>query len=385
MAVRLEIHKRSLEPRLKQLRAWKIPQEERQAVARFTEELRIGKVNRGHPVSVNRCLKYLDILKVALGFFKRSSRRLTVAEVERFEKALSSGTLKTVRGQPYAPASRSDIRKLLRIYLRWRLGRDKAEPLVGWLDTRDVFKTPEFLREGEIERLYRACRSSRDRFLIAALFDTGARATEFHNIRAEDIELPHGSHNHVRVALKQEYSKTKGRTISLYWKHSLEAVREYINERLAQGMRSDEPVFKDSYAAGRLLLARLGRRALGRHLHYHLFRHSSATYYADKLNRQQLCIRYGWTFSSNMPDIYIARSGVDMEELDKKFTGTEVEALKGSLARVEQESKVKADRVEQLETALAVTNRNLAALADILRHEPTSADILNAVERRKSR
>jgi hypothetical protein len=52
------------------------------------------------------------------------------------------------------------------------------------------------------------------------------------------------------------------------------------------------------YDAARMLLHRLGRRVLNRSIHYHLFRHSSATYYADKMNRQQLCIRYSWAFSS---------------------------------------------------------------------------------------
>jgi hypothetical protein len=213
------------------------------------------------------------------------------------------------------------------------------------------------------------------------LFDAGARATEFHNIRAEDIELPRGNQNHVRIALKQEYSKTKGRTISLYWKHSLEAVREFLDQRTAEGMRSDEPVFKDSYAAGRLFLARLGRRVLGRRVHYHLFRHSSATYYADKLNRQQLCIRYGWTFSSNMPDVYIARSGVDMEELDKKFTGTEVESLRHSLTRVEQASQLKDDRIQQLEQNLTVFQKHLATISAVLELQPSATELQTHLHR----
>ena len=382
MAVKLEIHPHSLEPRLERVREWMIPKEEQQAVVRFTEELRMGKVNRGRPLSTGRCLKYLDVLKVTLGFCGKSSRRLVVADVERFEKKLSSGNLKTIRGQPYSAASRADIRKLLRVYLRWRLGRDKAEPLVGWLDTRDVFKTPDFLREAEVERLYRGCKSARERYLVAVLFDAGARATEFHNIRAEDIQLPQGNQNHVRIALKQEYSKTKGRTISLYWKHSLEAVREFLDQRTAEDMRSDEPVFKDTYAAGRLFLARLGRRVLGRRVHYHLFRHSSATYYADKLNRQQLCIRYGWTFSSNMPDVYIASSGVDMEELDKKFTGTEVESLRNSLTRVEQASHLKDERIQQLEQNLSVFQKHLATISKVLDLKPSSEELQAHLHRR---
>jgi integrase len=382
MAVRICIHPHDLKPRLDRLASWPVPREEQAALRRFIGDLALGKVNRGHPVSEGRCLKYLDSLKVAFVFWKKSALRLAVADVERFEKALNSGMLKSRRGGVYSPATRADLRKLLRVYLRWRLGREKAEPLVGWLDTRDVFKTPDFLRESEVERLYRGCKSARERFLVAVLFDAGARATEFHNIRAEDIELPRSSQNHVRVALKQEYSKTKGRTISLYWKHSLEAVREFLDQRSAEGMRSDEPVFKDTYAAGRLFLARLGRRVLGRRVHYHLFRHSSATYYADKLNRQQLCIRYGWTFSSNMPDVYIARSGVDMEELDKKFTGTEVESLRHSLTRVEQASQLKDERIQQLEQNLATLQRDLSIVAEILKLNPSRQEIESAVRRR---
>jgi hypothetical protein len=63
-------------------------------------------------------------------------------------------------------------------------------------------------------------------------------------------------------------------------------------------------------------------------VHYHLFRHSSATYYASKLNRQQLCYRYGWKFSSYMPDVYISRSGMENKELDVKFASTELEDIK---------------------------------------------------------
>jgi hypothetical protein len=58
--------------------------------------------------------------------------------------------------------------------------------------------------------------NNEERFVIAVLFDSGARAEEFHNIRREDIQLPSGSDNYVQITLKEEYSKTNGRTISLY-------------------------------------------------------------------------------------------------------------------------------------------------------------------------
>ncbi len=41
-----------------------------------------------------------------------------------------------------------------------------------------------------------------------------------------------------------------------------------------------------------------------------MLRHSSATYWAPKMNRYQLCAKYGWAFSSDMPDRYIGRKGI---------------------------------------------------------------------------
>src|SRR5207247_912221 len=151
---------------------------------------------------------------------------------------------------------------------------------------------------------------------------------------------------------KQEYSKTLGRTIALYWKDSLEAVKEYLAERVAEGIKPDEPVFRGEYSATRKFLQRLGQRVLKRSVHYHLFRHSSATYYATKLNRQELCSRFGWRFASSMVDIYISRSGMETKQLDEKFTQTELSTVKKDLAQMEQSAKIKDDRICQLEESM---------------------------------
>ena len=202
------------------------------------------------------------------------------------------------------------MKQMLKVYVKWRLGNIKAEPLVGWLDTRDVLTTPDFLSEKEIEKLYKHCKSNHERYLVAILFDSGARAGEFHNIRFEDVKLPEGKDNYVKIELKGEYSKTKGRNISLYWKHSTDAVKEFIEERIGEKIKPHDPVYDYTYNSVKQFLRRLGQKVLGKNLYPHLFRHSSATIYASKLNRQQLCYRYGWKFSSDMPDIYISRAGM---------------------------------------------------------------------------
>ena len=276
------------------------------------------------------------------------------------------------------------MRMLLRIFLRWRLGESKATILTGWLDTRYRPKTPDFLSETEIEKLYENCRNSQQRFLIAVLFDSGARAEEFHNIRIEDVYLPEGKDSFCKLALKEEYSKTLGRTIPLFWNYSQKAVKEYVSERIAAGIKPGDPVFEGNYAATKKQLQRMGQRVLKRPLHYHLFRHSSATYYATKLNRQELCYRYGWRFSSNMPDVYISRSGMASKHLEAKFTQTELGTVKAELVQMEQSGKIKDDRIRQIEATLRELQQDFEDLTKAMGISPSLLEIESALKRKSA-
>jgi integrase len=383
MHERIRIDHGSLEAKQQQIEKWEIPQSVKGELFRFLDDLGLGKVNRGKRLSPARQLKYLHALKTPLEFFNKPSSRLRLRDIENFERALASGQLCTrAKRKPYAHSTQVDMRMLLKIFLRWRLGSAKALSLAGWLDTRVRPRTPDFLKESEIEQLYKHCHNAQQRFLIAVLFDSGARAEEFHNIRYEDIFLPEGKESFARVTLKQEYSKTLGRTIGLFWTYSLEAVKEYLAERVAEGIKPAEPVFRGQYSATRKFLQRLGQRALKRPVHYHLFRHSSATYYGDKMNRQQLCIRYGWNFSSDMPDVYIARSGIETKALEEKFTQTDLGALKEDQVQLKQANRIKEERIQQLEGAMRIIRQDLDAVSKVLRLNPAAADIEMVAQRK---
>jgi len=177
-----------------------------------------------------------------LEFLNKPSGQLQLKHIEAFDRALHAGQLRSrLTNKPFAHGTQVDMRILLRIFLRWRLGEAKAKQLTDWLDVRMRPKTPDFLTEAQVERLYRSCRDLRQPFLLAVLFDPGARAEEFHNIRMEDVYLPAGKENFVRIALKTEYSKTHGRTVPLYWKYSLEAVQDYLREAGRGGGQSQRP------------------------------------------------------------------------------------------------------------------------------------------------
>ena len=65
------------------------------------------------------------------------------------------------------------------------------------------------------------------------------------------------------------------------------------------------------------------------------------------MNRQELCYRYGWAFSSRMPDVYISRAGMENNGLDEKFTQTELGDVKRKLEKQEQENKILKETLER--------------------------------------
>ncbi|MBW1824713.1 MAG: tyrosine-type recombinase/integrase [Deltaproteobacteria bacterium] len=307
---KIRIHKTELEPR-KTLFKKRFPSESKY-MNEFLRLLSIGEINKGKAVGEVRQVKYVYLLSVFFNYLKKKPiAKLTKTGMQTFIEALNKDQIKKQNNEPYSESTKQDIKVALRTYLKWRLPT-KYVTLTDWFDTRLKKTTPEYLSEGEIEKLYSACKTNSERFLICVLFDSGMRAEEFLNVRFEDIIEPTDSFPYYKIEAKEEYSKTDGRTIGLYWKYSTETIRNYIVD-----CKKDpkEPVFKKGYNAIRMFLSRLGRRILNKRVYFHLLRKSSATYYAPKLNRQQLCIRYGWKFSSDMPDIYIKRSGVEEDKV----------------------------------------------------------------------
>lgn len=318
MNVKIKVHDNHLiEGKLRFLDVWKVPDSTKKEIREFIDKAKLGQVNQGRILKDATISKYLSTLKHTLEIINKPTSKIIKEDIENLDRKLSKEELKSI----------GNYRIDLKIFLKWKLGAEKENKLSGWLETKKRKKTPDYLNEQEINKLFKYCKNPSERYLIAVLFDSGARAEEFLNIRFEDIQLPEGNNNYIKLTLKEEYSKTKGRVISLYWKNSLNAIRDFLEERKQQGIKSNEQIFNLSYDATRFLLFRLGKKVLNKKIYPHLFRHSSATYYATKLNRQELCYRYGWTFSSDMPDIYISRAGMESKELDEKFKSTELEGL----------------------------------------------------------
>lgn len=134
MSEKIQIHKPSLATRKLAVNKWNVPQCEKIAMARFLIDLELGKVNKGKKISEVRCVKYIDSLRLPLNFFNKDCNELTLKDIERFEIALSSGELKSIKGTPYAHNTKVDLRRSLKIYLKYRLGKEKTDKLTDWLE-----------------------------------------------------------------------------------------------------------------------------------------------------------------------------------------------------------------------------------------------------------
>ncbi|PIZ82998.1 hypothetical protein COX97_02060, partial [Candidatus Pacearchaeota archaeon CG_4_10_14_0_2_um_filter_05_32_18] len=301
---RIRLRKEIYEQLLLRVEKWKIPQKEKKFVKDFFRDYELGKIT--NRVAERGSLEpYTYYLKRGLEFLNKPSEQLTEKDIDNLSMALLKDKLKSERkapngkviGTPLSEGIKVQIRRILSQYIGWRLGDDlKALKFVKNLKvrTRQKQRTPKFLTEEEVDALYQGCKNAEERFLIAVLFSSGARRGEFYNIRRSDIQLPKGDENFVKLTLREEFSKTKGRTISLYYKNALDAVKEFLDERIKQGIKPEEAVFVKGSSTARKKLARLGKQILDRDIHFHLFRSSCATWISNRLNRNQMCFYFGW-------------------------------------------------------------------------------------------
>jgi len=325
--------------------------ENKELILRFIRDCRLGKTLKNRQKKVigeARCLKYIQILKKLSGWFSKPFDKVTQNDMERVVENLESNyytyssTLKNgehTKPKPLAHSTKLDYKKTLIKFYKWLYGANKYVPeLVDWIDTYDIVKEIPAIRRELIERLAQSL-PIRDKAIIMFLFDGGPRAEEFLNIKIRDLTKSDGIYK-VRIV----HSKTKPRTIHL------PIASTYIDMWLNynEGRDPDEYLFPMTYDALRIMLHRVGKKILKKSITPHLLRHSSATYYANLLNHQQLCYRYGWTMASNMPNRYLDREGIfEKETVDV--------VKKNDLSNFEDKNK----KLEEEISMLKHTNQNI--------------------------
>ncbi len=348
-----DIHnrKRSYQTTLKNLEHdTEIITQNKELILKFIRDCRLGKTLRNRQkksIGVARCLKYIHILKKVSTWMNKPFDDVTQKDMEDLIEGLESDRYtydligkngRVIRRKKLAHSTKLDYKKTIRKFYKWLLGNNDHFPeLVDWIDTYDLPREIPALTREEVEKLADASKI-RDKAIIMLLFDSGARAEEFLNIKISDLTKRDDAYR-VRIV----HSKTKPRTIHLpigtkyleLWLH------EYTD-------RDDQSyLFPISYEGLRMMLHRVGKRVLNKRVTPHILRHSSATYYANLLNHHQLCYRYGWSMASDMPNRYIDREGIFEEETRHVVKANDLAGLeKQNVVLKEEIALVKASNEE---------------------------------------
>ena len=300
-----------------------ISKKNKELIIKFIEDSAIGLTAslkaRIKEVGSRARLKNLYLLKNSAEFFgKKSFDKLDIEDIKKFIRALKENSLKKKDGTNYSEQTKANIKKTLILMLRW-IHQEGAEfyELTKWIDTRYQKKDPDALTEEEIMNMINSCNTHKQKVLVSLLYSLGCRIEEFMNIRVRDCRQEKGDVPYYIITLREEYSKTKGRDVDLLWKDSSDVLHQWL-ESLPDKKPSD-PLFDSSYDGIRKTLKKIGLRSIGKIISPHFIRHSSATYDASNMTHTQLCIKYGWALSSNMPDIYIKRAGVKRKEIVERF------------------------------------------------------------------
>lgn len=328
----------------------------RQYILGFLNDCQLGKtvLHRAKKmIKPNRLLKYLYSLRQIEKHLSKDFKHVNQKEMEKFIRKVDSNSLgfyaKNGKLVPreYTEWTRHDIKITLKKFYKWLLGSNTDYPkIVSWIDTHVIEKDPPALTYDEIKTMVDYARDQMKKAMTWALFETGARASEFLNIRLRHI-TDKGHYFLIRI----EFSKTYKRTIPIYEGQSF--LREWISFH-PNKIDQNAQLFPIKYSAFEKWVKRLGYKALGKRVNPHLFRHSFATWLAGKkVSRYQMCKLMGWSMSSAMPDVYIDRNGVVEEETLQSIRGdelTKAQSINSGLQKDLQELQYKFSQLtEQIE------------------------------------
>ncbi len=318
-------------------------QRNKDIIQSFFRDSTLGKTVLGRAkkkISPGTLLSRIPHFYSLIRFLNKDLDKVTQEDMESYIEALESDVIRSrsrlLNGKilaasdlPLSSSYKRDIKITIKKFYKWLWGSSKEIPkIVEWIDTYDQPKEVPALTEAEIQCLLDRAKTPRHRALIQVLFDGGFRLSELLNIRLLHVRLisfdPNDNSKKCFI-LRVPYSKTLPRTVALPMKATTKWLNMWLEDHPAKPIISPDgtidakdlmvQLFPMTDMAVRLVVKRIGKLALGKRVYPHLLRHSSATYWSNKLPYFKLCKRFGWTMTSNMPQRYIDREGVDELEV----------------------------------------------------------------------
>ena len=229
-----------------------------------------------------------------------------------------------VQSRDLQPSTKNDYKIAIKRFYKWLNGGEHPEK-VAWIITTEkatTRKLPEdLLDEDDVLALLAHATNHRTAAFMAMVWETGARAGELLDLKIKHLQ----THEYgLQVVIS---GKTGPRRLPL-----ITAV-PHLNRWLDAHPRGDDrtaPLWVEVHAQdhghGKELGAKVSYHALKRDVERtatragiekpvnpHHWRHSRATYLANKFTEAQMCEWFGWVQGSKMPAKYVHLSGRDID------------------------------------------------------------------------
>ena len=347
----------------------------REIISRFLRDAELGKTVKNREkkkISPGRCLKCLVLLRKVSEWLNKDFDKVTQEDMERLIVDVEKDRIKTVKGTPFTESTKVDIKKIIKKFYKWLLGNNEHYPqIVDWIDTYNKVPEVPALMRWEVEKMVEHAKTTRDKAMIMLLFDSGARPEEFLNLRLEDVKVKRDSMKELQpyntelgekdyYLIRIKISKTKPRTISVIM--CTKTLKGWLLEHPERN-NPQVQLFPLDYGAMKMVMHRIGKRALGKSVYPYLLRHSSVTYYCNKLTQYQLCYRYGWSMASKQPARYIDREGINEQETARIIKTDEIskqleenQILKEEVTRLISEQREIWNLLGKIATVIHITN-----------------------------
>lgn len=193
--------------------------------------------------------------------------------------------------------------------------------------THENKKRKNLLTANEVETLIEACQNSRDRAMIAILYESGCRRGELLSCRIQDVEF-----TSFGVNLTFPSGKTGARSVPLVYASS------FISQWLSDHPQKDNPnacliishnckdgQYKQLCEEGVYVeLKKIAERTnIKKPIYPHGMRHARASVLAEHMTDQQMKQFLGWTKNSSMASVYV--HDVNVQNSVLKMYGIEAE------------------------------------------------------------
>lgn len=284
-------------------------------------------------LSLARIIHYLYMLKSLASRLKKDFADADRKDIENLVSDFrEKGYLKlnpdgTKGRKKYSEWAIHDRLVTLKKFYRWLRKSEDYPDEVRWIRTSanngNHTLPDELFNENDVEKMISAAEHPRDKAFIATIYESGCRIGEILSLQIRNVSFDD------KVGCKIIVDgKTGMRRVWLF--SSAPYLAKWIN--IYPDKKPESPLWISigsrarnkpmDYEAARSLLRRIMPRAgINKRFNPHLFRHSRATYLANKLTEAQLKEIFGWKQNSTMPGVYVHMSGRNTEDALKRLYG----------------------------------------------------------------